>query len=107
NLYAGSFVRADKEGKPETIPFPKQFPKGDLPWIDITPQTLYWAIRHASQSYGVETFYITENGSAFDNDVAENGEILDLDRREYLRNYLIGLHRAVDEGFDVRGYFQW
>jgi beta-glucosidase len=39
--------------------------------------------------------------------VTEDGEILDLDRREYLRNYLIGLHRAVDEGFDVRGYFQW
>jgi beta-glucosidase len=29
NLYAGSFVRAGKDGKPETIPFPKQFPKGD------------------------------------------------------------------------------
>jgi beta-glucosidase len=107
NLYAGSFFRAGQDGKPENVPFPKQFPKGDLPWIDITPQTLYWGIRHASESYGVKAFYITENGAAFDNDVTAEGEILDLDRREYLRNYLIGLHRAVDEGFDVRGYFQW
>ena len=36
-----------------------------------------------------------------------NGEIHDLGRREYLRNHLIALHRAIDEGFDVRGYFVW
>jgi beta-glucosidase len=107
NLYAGSFVRAGKDGRPEAIPFPKQFPKGDLPWLDITPQTLYWGIRHAAEAYGVNTFYITENGGAFDNEVTGEGEILDLDRREYLRNYLIGLHRATEEDYDVRGYFQW
>lgn len=107
NLYAGYFMRQGKDGQPQQVPFPKQFPQGDLSWINITPQTLYWAIRHASQSYGVKTSYITENGSAFDNELTPEGEVLDLDRREYLRNYLIGLHRAVDEGFDVRGYFQW
>ncbi|PQV63525.1 beta-glucosidase [Abditibacterium utsteinense] len=107
NLYSGYFVREGKSGEPENLPFPKQFPQGDLSWINITPQTLYWAIRHAAESYGVKTSYITENGAAFDNEMTPDGEILDLDRREYLRNYLVGLHRAVDEGFDVRGYFQW
>jgi len=107
NLYAGHFVRAGKDGEPQTLPFPKQFPRGDLPWIHVTPQTLYWAIRGAQEAYGVKTFYITENGAAFDDEMTSEGEILDLDRREYLRNYLIGLHRAVDEGFDVRGYFEW
>ena len=107
NLYAGYFVREGENGAPETLPFPKQFPQGDLPWINVTPQTLYWAIRHAEESYGIKTFYITENGAAFDNEMTAQGEILDLDRREFLRNYLIGLHRAIDEGFDVRGYFQW
>ncbi len=107
NLYAGYFVREGKNGEPETLPFPKQFPQGDLGWINITPQTLYWAIRQATSSYGGKTIYITENGSAFDNELTLEGEVIDLDRREFLRNYLIGLHRAVDEGFDVRGYFQW
>ena len=32
---------------------------------------------------------------------------LRLDRREYLRSYLVNLRRAVEEGFDVRGYFVW
>ena len=35
------------------------------------------------------------------------GEIIDLDRREYIRNHLIGVHRAIAEGYDVRGYFLW
>ena len=67
NLYAGYFVRAQSDGKnivPQTLPFPKGFPKGDLPWINITPQTLYWAIRHAYDVHGVKNFYITENGMA-------------------------------------------
>jgi beta-glucosidase len=107
NLYAGDFVRAGADGRPEVLPFPRQFPRGDLPWINVTPQTLYWSVRHAAEVFGVRTFTITENGAAFDDEVTPGGEILDLDRREYLRNYLIALHRAVAEGLDVRGYFLW
>ena len=107
NLYAGDYVRAGRDGRPESVPFPKGFPTGDLPWIKITPQTLYWSIRHAADVFGVKAFYITENGAAFPDEVTRSGEILDLGRREYLRNYLIELHRASAEGFDVRGYFLW
>ena len=105
NLYAGYFVRA--ESPMQALPFPAQFPQGDLPWIHITPQTLYWQIRLAREVFGVESFYVTENGAAFDDELTDDGEVLDLDRREYLRNYLIGLQRACAEGFDVRGYFAW
>ena len=107
NPYAGDYVRADRDGTPEVLPFPKGFPRGDLWWINITPQSLYWTVRHAAEVFGVKTFYITENGAAFPDEVTPTGEILDLDRREYLRNYLVELHRAVAEGFDVRGYFLW
>ncbi len=107
NLYAGYFMRADENGQTRGVPFGRQFPVGDLPWIKVTPQTLYWAIRHAKEVYGVKSFYITENGSAFEDSLIENDVVIDLDRREYLRNYLIGLHRACEEGFDVRGYFVW
>lgn len=107
NPYAGDFVRAGRDGRPETLPFPRQFPKGDLWWINVTPQSLYWSIRHATEVFGARTIYITENGSAFDDEMTPSGEIIDLDRREYLRNYLIALHRAVAEGFDARGYFLW
>ncbi len=105
NLYAGYFVSAQNPMQP--LPFPAQFAQGDLDWIKVTPQTLYWQIRLAREVFGAESFYVTENGAAFDDKLTENGEVLDLDRREYLRNYLIGLQRATAEGFDVRGYFAW
>jgi beta-glucosidase len=107
NIYTGHFVRAGKGGQPLVIPLPKQYPHADLPWLNITPQAIYWALRHARDAYGVRTFYITENGAAYNDEVTPTGEILDLDRREYLRNNLISLHRSVQEGIDVRGYFLW
>ena len=107
NLYAGDFVRARADGSPELLPFPRQFPHGDLPWLRVTPEILYWGIRLASEVFGVKSFHITENGAAFDDAVTPEGEIIDLDRREYIRNHLIGVHRAISEGFDVGGYFLW
>ncbi len=107
NLYAGDFVRAGRDGRPEVLPFPRGYPKGDLWWINITPQTMYWAVRHAAEVFGVKSTYITENGAAFPDDVTPEGEILDLDRQQYIRAYLAELHRASAEGFDVKGYFLW
>lgn len=107
NIYAGDYVRAGRDGRPEVIPFPQRFPRGDMSWLYHTPQSLYWGVRHAAEVFGVRSTLITENGAACADEVDAHGEILDLDRREYLRNYLIGLHRAVDEGHDVRGYFVW
>jgi beta-glucosidase len=107
NPYAGNFVRAANGGRPQVLPFPRQYPCGDLWWLLVTPQVIYWSIRFAAEVFGVKTFYITENGAAYDDEVTPEGEVLDLDRREYIRNHLIALHRARDEGYDVRGYFAW
>ena len=35
------------------------------------------------------------------------GRIDDIDRVMYLRNHLTHLHRAVSEGYPVKGYFLW
>ncbi|MEA2631132.1 MAG: beta-glucosidase [Chloroflexota bacterium] len=107
NIYAGDFVREGLDGEPERVPFPRQFPRGDMSWLYHTPQSLYWGVRHAAEVFGVRTFLITENGAACADEPGLDGTVLDLDRREYLRNYLIGLHRALAEGHDVRGYFVW
>jgi beta-glucosidase len=107
NIYAGDFVRAGVDGRPVVIPFPRQYPRGDMPWLYHTPQSLYWGVRHAAEVFGVRTFLITENGAACADEPDDDGAFLDLDRREYLRNYLIALHRAIAEGYDVRGYFVW
>ena len=35
------------------------------------------------------------------------GRVDDIDRIMFLRNYLMHLQRATDDGVPVRGYFQW
>jgi beta-glucosidase len=107
NVYAGNFVRAGANGEPEVLPFPRGYPEGALWWLKITPQSMYWAVRFAAEVFGVKTFYMTESGATFDDDVTPGGEVLDLHRREYVRSYLVELHRAITEGYDVRGYFVW
>jgi beta-glucosidase len=106
NPYAGRFVRAGRDGRPEVLPFPPQYPQADLGWLQVTPQVIYWTMRFAAEVFGARTFFITENGAAYA-DRCTGGEIIDLDRREYVRNHLISLHRAISEGYDVRGYFVW
>lgn len=106
NPYAGRFVRAGIDGDPRVLEFPAQYPCGDLWWLQVTPQVMYWAARFAIEVFGAPAIYITENGAAYA-DQPTRGEVLDLDRREYLRNHLISLHRAIAEGYDVRGYFAW
>ena len=52
--------------------------------------------------------YITENGfPQTDEAPDEKGEIHDPARIEYVKNMLIQLHRAIQKGADVRGYFLW
>jgi beta-glucosidase len=107
NIYFGEFVRRGNDGKTERLPLPSQYPKADISWLNIVPQAMYWGIRHAHDAYGVTTMYITENGAPYLDRLLANGEVHDLGRREFVRNHLISLHRAIHEGFDVRGYFLW
>ena len=50
---------------------------------------------------------ITENGCATEDDVTATGEVFDLSRVMYLRSYLRNAHRAVSEGYPLKGYFHW
>ena len=49
---------------------------------------------------------MTENGAAYD-DRLEDGAVHDPDRIAYLDGHLHALHRALEAGVDVRGYFVW
>ncbi|MFF8442192.1 GH1 family beta-glucosidase [Streptomyces californicus] len=51
--------------------------------------------------------YITENGCSAEDVLTPDGEILDLDRVDYLETHLQAVDAAVAQGVDVRGYFVW
>ena len=108
NIYTGAFVRAVKGKKGfEELPLPAEYPATACSWLRLMPQSIYWGTRFAAEVYGVKTIYITENGCGYSKEPVVNGEVLDLHRRDYVRNYLRELHRAITDGVPVKGYFLW
>jgi beta-glucosidase len=107
NIYSGNFVRAGRDGRPEKLAFAAAYPRADSPWLQLTPQALYWGPRLVADLYGVKSIYITENGCGYDHEPVIDGQCLDLHRRDYLRSYLAELHRAIGDGVPVDGYMLW
>jgi beta-glucosidase len=89
------------------MPFAETFPHMDSSWLRIGPEAMYWAPRHAAKLWNVKSIYITENGTSAADQPASDGNVYDVDRIMYLRNYLTHLNRATSEGLPVRGYFLW
>ncbi|MFI9155022.1 GH1 family beta-glucosidase [Streptomyces sp. NPDC053367] len=50
---------------------------------------------------------VTENGAAYDDYADPSGEVKDPERVDYLHAHLAAVHRAIEDGADVRGYFLW
>lgn len=107
NIYTGKFVQAGKGGKPESLPHPTGYPVADTAWLKIMPQSIYWGPRHMAEIYGVREIHITENGCAYNDVVEPDGRILDLHRRDLVRNYLGEIRRAIQDGVPVKSYFLW
>jgi len=107
NIYTGFFVRAGKKGRPERLPMAAGFPATDCPWLKLVPQALYWGPRFLTELYGSRPIYITEHGAGYEEEPVINGEVLDLHRRECVRNYLRELRLAIKNGAAVKGYFLW
>ena len=107
NIYTGNFVRAGKDGKPETLAFPENFPTADANWLKHLPQSLYWGPRHVAEIYGVKAIYITENGAGYAEKPPVNGEVNDLHRLNLVRLNLGELRRGIADGVPVKGYFLW
>jgi beta-glucosidase len=109
NIYAPQYyvVATDRAPGFRVLPFPASFPHMNVDWLRIGPETMYWAPRLAAKVWNIDTIYISENGTSSADKLAADGNVYDLDRIMYLRNYLTQLQRATSEGVPVRGYFLW
>jgi beta-glucosidase len=104
-----------------------------LDWV-IAPEGLYETVESINCKYGPMPIYITENGlpgggpanwspfpedgpvpsyftpdglTVCDENVDERQFVRDDVRILCMREHLIQLHKAIEAGFDVRGYFHW
>lgn len=80
-------------------------PRTAMDW-PVTPDILYWAARFFHERYGLPLL-ITENGMANLDFVMSDGKVHDPQRIEFLKGYLRGVKRAVEEGIPVAGYLYW
>ena len=88
NYYSRHIVSSQKKNiQPEK--------RNDLGW-EIYPEGIFHILKEV-QKYNLP-IYITENGLA-DSD--------DSKRSTFIADHLKWLHKAIEEGADVRGYFHW
>ena len=107
NIYTPEWVRADDSAKGYAIiPHSPSSPRMASPWLVMGPEVAYWGVRQVSELWDPKTIYISENGASADDPIM-NGRIDDADRVMYLRNYVGQFHRAVAEGYPLKGYFLW
>ncbi len=107
NYYTRQTIAADPEGSwPHCKSMATTGPKTQMGW-DIYPEGLYETLVRLKQDYTKTLpIYVTENGMARADSLVNN-TINDIERLNYLSDHLYQVHRAIDEGVDVRGYFYW
>jgi beta-glucosidase len=82
-----NWLKKEKKKKEEIIT--------DLGW-EVYPEGIYKVLKDAS--FFKKPIYITENGLA---------DAEDKNRKKFIKDHLKWIHRAIEEGVDVRGYFHW
>jgi beta-glucosidase len=114
NNYFPTRVRATREGEDpsnampgcdgvvETAPRP---PVTAMGW-EQSPESHRLILERSARESGLQ-LYITENGSAWDDVVADDGHVHDPERVAYLQAHLGAVADAVEGGTDIRGYFAW
>ena len=105
NIYFGDAVSLGPEGQVRPQKRVDGHPHTDFDW-PVSPEAMYWGPKFIHERYELPV-YITENGLASLDWVAEDGLVHDPQRIDFTRRYLRELARAAADGVDVRGYFHW
>ncbi len=74
---------------------------------EVCPQGMVRLLERVHRDYAPANIYLTENGACYDDEVAANGTILDLQRRSYLQRHVAAASECVARGMPLRGYFAW
>jgi beta-glucosidase len=114
NYYTTTRVQARRAAPvPSPLPgcdtvevLPPEPPVTDMGW-EIDPTGLRNLLVRIAEQHRNIPVHITENGSAWPDEVSDDGAVHDGDRTAYLQAHLDAVAEAVTAGADVRGYFAW
>ncbi len=74
---------------------------------EILPAGLTDLLVGITRTYGRIPMYITENGAAIDDRIADDGAVHDPDRIAFITAHLGAARAAIEQGVDLRGYVYW
>ncbi|MFD3436584.1 GH1 family beta-glucosidase [Streptomyces sp. NPDC058685] len=114
NYYSPTVVAAGSSESPspwagaeEHVRFvPAPGPRTAMDW-PVDAEGLYDLLTRLNEDLPGVPLVITENGAAYDDYADPSGEVHDPERVAYLASHLTAVHRAIESGVDVRGYFLW
>ena len=107
NYYHRNIVRSEKVSEEENAP--RTVIRGDVTEMgwEVHPESLYKMLGRLYFDYDFPVIHITENGAAYNDEVNADGEVDDPKRLSYIRRHLQQVHRAIEAGIPVQGYFAW
>jgi beta-glucosidase len=108
NYYSRIVIRADVEdtllGVKAVVPAGSEVT--ETGW-EVYPQGIVEVLCRVHDEYQHPAIYVTENGAAFRDEMKNDGEIDDRQRLQFLSEHISHIHRAIQQGIDLRGYFVW
>ncbi|HEX3588330.1 MAG TPA: GH1 family beta-glucosidase [Pseudonocardiaceae bacterium] len=108
NYYFRQVVTDDPDGPPpraRSISVP-DWTLTAMGW-EVYADGLEQLLTRMHEEYHVPRIYVTENGSAWPDEIEPDGKVQDKERIEYLEQHLAAGVRAVRAGAPLAGYFAW
>ena len=105
NIYNGIMLEADENGDPKYVDRAPGFPHTGNNW-PVTPECFRWGLKFLYERYKTPIF-VTENGMCCRDVLSSDGKVHDPQRIDFLNRYILAMRKAMDEGAQILGYFQW
>jgi beta-glucosidase len=75
---------------------------------EIFPEGMYVLLKRIQEDYKPQCeLMVTENGIPVPDGLDADGRVRDERRIRYLKNHIYQVHRAIQDGVPVKGYFHW
>ncbi len=105
NIYNGIMLEADELGNPRYVQRTPGFAITGNDW-PVTPDCFRWGLKFLYERYKMP-IYVTENGMCNRDVLSCDGKVHDPQRVDFLNRYILAMEKAITDGVDIRGYFQW
>ena len=104
NVYSGDYYDLI-DNKLTKLPFPYSYPEGNINWLQVVPESLYYIPKFLYERYH-HPIIISENGNCCHDSISLDGKVHDPNRIDFIHRYLNELEKASNE-VDIRGYYYW